>query len=302
MARDTTVATWGNIMCDLIFTGLPGLPVMGEELFARRLTIGVGGGSALSALGLRRLGWTVTCIGRVGRDPLGELAVGLLEAGDVDTSHLIRFGGPGEPGNVTVAMSYPSDRAFITHQPSGPWPTDGIPLGGFRHHHFAGYEGREDIIRQLAAGPGTVSLDTGWGEHPDWGEQVQQLLPAVDLFLPNLHEARHLTGTSDPGDALEALSGLCPLVVIKLGPAGALARLGDETVHHPGFRVEPLDTTGAGDAFDAGFIDGWLRGWSLARCLVRGNACGALAASRAGGHLAFADAAEVEDFVAEGGA
>ncbi len=289
------VATWGNVMCDVIFTGLPGLPVLGEELYADRLTLSVGGGAALTAVGLSRLGWDATCIGRIGRDLFGRFAASRLEQGGVDTSHLVWFGEEGQPGNVTVAMSFPKDRAFVTHQPPGPWPDQG--LNNFQHHHFAGYEGRERIIRDLGGQDVTISLDTGWGEAPGWREDVLGLLPYVDVFLPNEHEALYLAGCRDVSDALVALGRTCPLVVVKLGPRGVMARSRGTTVHRPGFKIEPLDTTGAGDAFDAGFLDSWLRGLPLVDSLVWGNACGALAASRVGSENSFHDRGEITEFL-----
>lgn len=290
-------ATWGNIMCDLVFTGLPGLPVMGEELFASCLTLSVGGGAALTALGMSRLGWDAACIGRVGRDFMGRFAADRLRAGGVDTSHLLLFGSEDEPGNVTVAMSFPDDRAFVTHQPPGPWNPEGIPLASFRHHHFAGYEGRQHIIRDLGQMDVTVSLDTGWGESPGWREEVLDILPHVDVFLPNEHEALYLADTGEVADALDFLGQRCPLVAIKLGPRGVVALWQGVGLYRPGFEIDPVDTTGAGDAFDAGFLDAWLRGLPLPDCLVWGNACGALAASGAGSDNSFQDAGEVAEMI-----
>lgn len=257
---------------------------MGEETYANSLGLCVGGGAPLTAMGLRRLGWQVGCVGRLGRDMFGEYAMEVLRREGVDTSWISRFGNPGDPGNVTVALSFRDDRAFVTHQPPGTWVFPPELRTGVTHHHFAGYEGREEIISRARAS-GTISLDTGWCEGEDWRTEVLSLLPLVDVFLPNQHEALYLSGKNTLKQALDTLSQMGPEVIIKLGPRGALAlETGDELLV-AGFRVDPVDTTGCGDAFNAGFLDGWLRGKPLRYCLAQGNALGALVATTAGGKV-----------------
>ena len=137
----------------------------------------------------------------------------------------------------------------------------------------------------------TTSADTGHDPAETW--QIDGLLEELDVFLPNEVEARALTGAATAAEALERLLARVPTVAVKRGAAGALAGRGSERVDVPGFAVQAIDTTGAGDAFDAGFLASLLAGEDLAACVRRGNACGALTAVHVGGSGGF-DRARVE--------
>jgi sugar/nucleoside kinase (ribokinase family) len=120
----------------------------------------------------------------------------------------------------------------------------------------------------------------------------------VDVFLPNEVELRGLARTEDVEDAVRRLENGRTRTVAKLGREGAAALDGGRFVRVPAFQVEPLDTTGAGDSFDAGFLHAWLRGLPLLECLRWGAACGSLSTRGLGGTGAQADRAEVERLVA----
>jgi sugar/nucleoside kinase (ribokinase family) len=129
----------------------------------------------------------------------------------------------------------------------------------------------------------STSIDPNWDPSGDWDTGLRPLLGLVDVFLPNAMEASRLTGTSDLERALEILGGLTSTVVIKTGPDGAIATAAGETVKVGAINAAVVDTTGAGDSFDAGFLAGFLDGKSLQACLALGNACGALSTRVAGG-------------------
>jgi sugar/nucleoside kinase (ribokinase family) len=112
---------------------------------------------------------------------------------------------------------------------------------------------------------------------------VRRALAAVDVFMPNLREAQRLTGAADAASALTALGALCRLVVIKAGADGAFAVApGSAPVHAPAITVVPVDTTGAGDSFNAGFVKAWLEGRPVVECLRWGNAVGGLSTTAPG--------------------
>jgi len=117
--------------------------------------------------------------------------------------------------------------------------------------------------------------------------------------LPNEREARRVAGTDDFDSALAILAQIVPLVVVKLGAAGAMARRGAETVTSRPVKVTAVDPVGAGDSFDAGFLHEFLRDSSLERCLASGNVAGALSTTRAGGTEAFRDGEYRENFLKE---
>jgi sugar/nucleoside kinase (ribokinase family) len=134
----------------------------------------------------------------------------------------------------------------------------------------------------------TTSVDTGHDPAETWN--LGALLTHVDIFLPNEVEACAFAGSDDPRQALERLASRVPLVVIKRGPLETLAARGRERVDVPSFAVDVRDTTGAGDAFDAGFLSAWLTSAPLHDCLRRGSACGALAVAHLGGSGAVSPA------------
>ena len=142
----------------------------------------------------------------------------------------------------------------------------------------------------------TTSLDCNWDPDERWAG-IEEVLPVVDVFLPNAAEACNLTRLNDPLEAAQKLMSLGmqsrqPIggpegpglaVVVKLGAEGALAVRGDEVVHRPAIPVEVVDTTGAGDSFDAGFLAGWLANEPLADAVALGIACGSLSTRQLGG-------------------
>jgi sugar/nucleoside kinase (ribokinase family) len=127
------------------------------------------------------------------------------------------------------------------------------------------------------------------------------VLPQVDLFLPNQAEAAAITGEQAPEKALAALAALAPpeaAVVIQMGAAGCLAGNRAEAWRCPAFRVKVVEVTSAGDVFDAGFLYGFLGGWSLPEAARFAGACGALAVRRPGSDGIVADLRQVQEFLA----
>ncbi|MEO1276539.1 MAG: PfkB family carbohydrate kinase, partial [Pseudomonadota bacterium] len=135
-------------------------------------------------------------------------------------------------------------------------------------------QSRETVAAAREAGA-TVSLDCGWDETMERAE-IGQLLAGIDVFLPNAAEADHL-------DRLGVHPQAATLAVIKRGASGASALVDGTEIHEPALGVTPVDSTGAGDAFNAGFLSAWLAAEPLAVCLRAGNATGARAIARRGG-------------------
>ncbi len=116
-----------------------------------------------------------------------------------------------------------------------------------------------------------------------WADGLADTLARTDVFLPNDTELQAIAKLTEVAPALAKLAGQVPLVAVKLGPEGAVARRGAESVTAAAMPVTVIDTTGAGDSFDAGFIFGYLSGWELSRSLRLGCVCGALSTRAAGG-------------------
>ncbi len=167
-----------------------------------------------------------------------------------------------------------------------------------RHVHAGSYYLQEALRPDLPAlfhetrrSGASTSLDCSWDPRGEWRDGIDEVLTETDVFFANAREATSITGSADPRDAAHELvrlasrrrSGRPRTVVVKLGEQGALAVRSSEMVEVPALRVEPLDTTGAGDSFDAGFVYGLLQGWSLEESLRLATVCGSLSITRVGG-------------------
>ena len=155
-------------------------------------------------------------------------------------------------------------------------------VSGADHLHIAAACASE-LLGWLCKRAKTVSVDAGW--HPEWlrDESVQQSLRGVSWFLPNEIEAAAMTGESEPRAMLKRFDELGIRAAVKLGAAGSATLVDGRYVQVPSIAVETIDTTGAGDCFNAGFLDAWLRDEPLDACLRAGNICGALSTRMTGG-------------------
>ncbi len=177
-------------------------------------------------------------------------------------------------------------------------------LADSRHFHFSSYYLQKslrprvaELFQYLKSKGLTISLDTNDDPDDRWEGGLHDLLRHVDVFLPNEREACKAAGTEDLEDAIGKLSELVPLLVVKLGRKGALAQKGCERFTAASREVVPVDTVGAGDSFDAGFLHEYVRGADLQTCLRSGNRAGALSTTRPGGTEAFRDAEHREKFL-----
>ncbi|RJO73047.1 MAG: carbohydrate kinase family protein [Myxococcales bacterium] len=284
-AYDVAIFDPDPAFMDYIFTGLPSMPTLGREIFAQGLTIAPGGIFNV-AVALRRIGLRPALVCRIGDDPLSRELEARLGAEDVDTSQLMRVRGKARA--ITVSLSFPHDRAFVSfvdQPPSYRFPFSLLRQGRARALHIGSMLRGEGILKILRAARRAgvrVSMDF----HNPWGAvddpEVKELLSFVDLLLPNATEARLITKTKSIDRALKRLS-VFGEAAIKDGPGGSLGARNGEIVRVPALPIEVVDTTGAGDCFNAGYLSGWLEGRPLAECLARGNICGGYSAAKAGG-------------------
>jgi sugar/nucleoside kinase (ribokinase family) len=298
----------GELNVDMIVSGLPALPSLGREILASGLHTVMGSSSAICAAGLARLGAVVDFLGKVGVDSTGDFATGQLRRLGVGTDHVIHD--RAVPTGVTISLTYPSDRAMVTYlgciSQLRLEDVDTSILGRYSHLHVGSYflqrglrAGLPELFRQARGAGLTTSLDTGHDPDEVWGgDELLRLLALVDVFLPNEEEARAIAGVDDTENALRELAKWGRLVVVKCGPSGAMALRGGQIVRIPGFRVDVVDTTGAGDSFNAGFIYAHaIEGLRLEDALRFANACGALSATGFGGTAAQPTRAEVRAFL-----
>jgi sugar/nucleoside kinase (ribokinase family) len=295
----------GEINPDLVLTG-DVIPAFGQaEQLVNSASFSIGSSSAIFACGAARLGLKVGFIGICGDDLFGHFMLDEMSRRQVDIAPVIVEASV--QTGMSVILSTPTDRAILTHVGSmdrlrANQVTDEL-LSRSRHLHVASYflqtvlqPGLPDLFRRAHNLGLTTSLDPNWDPSGKWSG-FDELLPFINVFLPNQNEAMALTGSSNIEQGLSLLTQKCPWVGIKLGPEGAMAGSGSETSVSAALKVNVVDTTGAGDSFDGGFLFGFLKGWSLERSLKLGVACGSLSTRKAGGTTAQASLNEALQFV-----
>jgi len=302
---DVSIA--GELNLDLILYGLPEQLAPERELLADRMMLTLGSSSAIVAHNLSALGSRVGFQSRIGDDPLGTIALERLQQGGVDVSNVRRVPGSTTTG-LTVILHHEQWRNILTY--SGTiselnWDDlDLNYLADSRHFHLSSYYLLRDLrprvgeLFQFFKSRGlTISLDTNDDPDDKWEGGLDEVLRYVDVFLPNEREACKAAGTDDLEEAIRKLATIAPLVVVKLGKKGAMAQRGAQRYTSPSREIVPVDTVGAGDSFDAGFLHEYVRGSDLPKCLARGNRAGALSTTRPGGTEAFRDAKHREQFL-----
>jgi sugar/nucleoside kinase (ribokinase family) len=295
------VVVVGEINPDLVLSG-DVIPVFGQvEKLVEDAALTIGSSSAIFACGAARLGLRVAIIGKVGEDEFGRFMLRSLQAHNVDTTGVVVD--PAVRTGLSVILSRGNDRAILTYP--GAIPSLQVSdinlalLRQARHLHLGSYFIQDALcpdvpaLFELAHRQGlTVSLDTNYDPAERWDHGLAQALPWVDIFLPNATECQAISGSKDLSQAVEILARQVQTLVVKLGAHGALARRGDQTAQVESIPVQVVDTVGAGDSFDAGFIYAFLSRWDLARALHLGVVCGALSTRSAGGTAAQPTLAE----------
>ena len=294
---DITVA--GELNLDLILYGLPEQLAPERELVADRMMLTLGSSSAIVAHNLASLGNRVGFQSRIGDDQLGQMSLERLRQGGVDVSKVRSVTGATTTG-LTVILHHRDWRNILTYMGTIAelrWEDLDLDyLADSRHFHFSSYfmqralRPRVPELFQFLKSKGlTISLDTNDDPEDRWDAELRELLGLVDVFLPNEREACKAAGVENLEEAVEKLSKLVPLLVVKVGPKGSWARRGSEAFTSAPVSVVPVDTVGAGDSFDAGFLHEYVRGSDIATCLASGNRAGALSTTRPGGTEAFRD-------------
>lgn len=302
--RQLDILIPGDYFCDIIFTGLPAFPALGTEIYAQQVNVVPGGGALNGSIALRRLGVNVGWLGRLGNDFFSQFIDALLRAEGVDMSLVTRIDAPLQ--RVTVALSYPTDRAFVSYADPTTEMVDRIfeafDTITFRHLHFPGLvlDVRiPDLLDACHARHITVSMDCQHRLETLALPYVQEVLRRVDIFTPNTAEALYITETETLESAMAILSSIVPYVVVKRGGYGAWSRYQNTDYQSPALPVQVLDTTGAGDVFNAGFLAAFLKGHDPAECLRWGNYCGGLSVQGAGGTSTAPTLAQLTDWLAQ---
>lgn len=279
----------GRPSVDVTFTGLEAWPQLGRDIDAGGF--GWGAGTSFNTpASANRLGLRVAYVSAVGTDLWGRFLLEEYEREGLPTEFLRVVDEP-LPW-VSVGMNLGPDRGFVTYAaPAEDVEEDMhrramelISAGRVRHLH--GYASEEELERARAARDRgiSVSLDAWGGAWFEADATAEDVLPLADVVLANESEATALARTEGLDDAIVALAELCRFVVVKRGADGASAIVDGRRIEVPTEPVVPVDTTGAGDCFNAGFLYGWLRGLRPEICLGLGNLCGGAVVRSFGGY------------------
>ncbi len=301
-AKPLDISIAGETNLDLILYGLPVSLPTERELLGSGFNLTLGGSSSILAHNLSLLGTRVGFTSHVGADEMGEIARARLAEAGLDTSHIARKTSAGTGvtillphGPVRHILTYPGVMAEMTVADLDvPYLTSAL------HFHLSslflqtdlqpGLPGLFDQLRQSGL---TLSLDTNDDPSGNWGGVLNTLLDKIDLLLPNEDEIKKIAGKSTLDEALDALAPRVPLIVVKCGHRGALVQQrtaqGIQRDWVAPLLVDPIDTIGAGDSFNAGFLHAWLRRHDPLRAAAFGNITGALSTLRPGGTEAFRD-------------
>ena len=296
----------GDLNVDVIVSGAPQLPVLGHEIPCDDVQTVMGGAASIFACRLAQLGGEVDILGKIGADVNGNIALKNLTSSGVGTGKVKVL--DGFKTGVTISLTYPENRALVTYMKGFDSLTgddvDPKIFAEYNHLHISSIYILRNFLSSVSAVLSeakqrglTTSLDTN-ADPLNRYAYVDDVLGHVDIFFPNNKEAKAISKTGSVHAVLEKLSAKVPTVVIKRGGKGAIGRHDGRTVKVKPYNISPVDTTGAGDCFDAGFVFSFLhKNRSFKESVEFANALGALSCLYVGGAEKRIREADVQAFM-----
>lgn len=281
----------GNYSIDFIFSGMDEFPQLGKDIISKAFFVSPGE-AYISAVCMHRLGIKVGWAADFGNDEYSQLALKRAREEGLDESLFILHDWPYR--RISVSASYPQDRGFLTYYDPDPQIPAAIPALAKSQAKFVFIPGLYTgtfmdtgiklmrLKKMKLIMDGNSSVGDILGKDTE-SKAIRKSIKSVDIFLPNAQEARRLTGETNINLAAEKLGKISPFVVIKDGAGGSMAIINHTITHVPGIPILPIDTTGAGDNFNAGFLRAYLDGKSIESCLRWGNITGGLSTTELGG-------------------
>lgn len=299
----------GELNVDLLFNEMKGTPALGKEIFAGKMHLVMGSSTAIFAANAAALGSYVAFLGMIGEDSYGEVVRKELSLKGVDIEHLIVR--PELQTGITVSMNYGNDRISVTYPGAmsvmGLGDIDAGLISKARHVHISSLflqknlkKDIQAVVKMIKESGATVSLDTQWDPLERWEFDAEAVLPYIDVFMPNKEELLCISRKNNIEEALDSISSFANIIVVKMGTQGSLLLKKDGSRKlMPAFLNEKVvDTVGAGDSFDAGFISFFVKGYDLEECQRIGNLTGAINTTSAGGTSAFSSPARIKEAAA----
>jgi sugar/nucleoside kinase (ribokinase family) len=300
----------GELNVDLIFSANEISIEWNRERLVDQFDLVLGSSSAITASVLAGLGEKVYFVGVVGDDEFGHFCIKQLQQKGVDTQFVKTV--PTLKTGVTLSLSTVKDRALLTYMGAIPelTPND-LPEELYtlaRHIHFGSFYLQQkmqpnwkDVFSKAQNKGITNSFDTGWAPDNNWqASEIYEIITHTDLFIPSEDEFLNIFSSQSIAEAISKLPKRRGLVAVKRGSKGAaLITPAGEVIYERPFKVVPVDTTGAGDSFNAGIISNYLKKLDYKEILVFASACGALATQRMGGASQVPSLDEVKAFIKE---
>lgn len=282
------VLSLGIYVVDVLGRPIDRFPDKGELALFDELEIHAGGCANNTAIALARLGVSAGAMGKVGTDAFGDLILQRLTDAGVDTAGM-RQEAESRTSFTFVAVASDGERTFYHYIGANGELCEADLAWEFIRNtkilHIAGalvmprFDGEPmaNVLRKAKAFGITTSLDTAYDATGKWMATLAPCLPYVDIFMPSLVEAQHLTGLSDCQEIVQFLREIygTETIAIKMGEQGSYAATPDEEHFVPAYAVDVVDATGAGDAYAAGFLAGTLMGWDLKARAELASATGA---------------------------
>ena len=297
MEKIFDVLVVGELNVDLILNKFEKFPEVGKEVIANEMTLTLGSSSAIFASNISSLGAKTAFLGKIGKDKFGDVVTESLQNNKVDTSLILID--PLLGTGATVVLTADEDRANATYPGAMNNLTindiDDDSLNKARHLHFSSYFlqpglwGSLGVLFKRAKQLGlTTSFDMQWDPNETWNLDVEDVLPNVDVFLPNEEEIKFLSRQKNIEDAIQQIKPYTNILAVKRGNKGSMVYYQGQLTDLPPFLNEQVvDTVGAGDSFNAGFIYKFINGQSISDCQKFGNLTGAVSTTQAGGTAAF---------------
>lgn len=288
----------GINVIDYLFR-IPHFPERDTKLDALAAAIQGGGLTATAMVACARLGLATRYIGKFGDNEIGVVARRELEAEGIDLTAAVAARGIPNRFCVVLVEEGSGARTIVRQCDPQIWlrpdELDGTAVTSGRLLHLDGYEGDAALLAARRAREAGIPVLMDAEEAT---ERREELFRLVDVLIVGRRYGRLLTGTDDPREILAGLAGLGPSVVgLTLGEAGSMLLHRGKLALAPGFPVEVVDTTGAGDVFHGAFAYGLLQGWEARHILAFANAVSALKCTRLGGRTGIPSADEVRVFL-----
>ncbi len=290
------IAGAGATNIDLLYENMPKIPDVGEEVYTNSFSLQLGGGLPATLINLGRLGIDARIATELGNDMFSVFAKEQFEKNNVSPTNL--YSGNDIPLNITSAIILKNDRSFITYGKGTIDPDDKA-----KEEFYSIAKGAKiclmapggflEVYKKLKSEGTIMVLDMGWDDGLTF-EKYSELLSIADYYTPNQKEALKITGCNNAKDAAYALKKYFDKVVVKVDKDGCIGIDGDEYFFCPSLeQYKNVDSTGAGDAFLAGFTYGLFHDYRLKDCIEFGNITGGKAVTAVGALSAYVNEKEL---------